>query len=139
MHSYFIPLVFASGRRRRRSLRHAAVLVLLAAAAFVAASTPGLARDPLPAHTAQVAVPATAEVTESVPSVAPIAANFSEQQTAAWAGAQGNDHWLRDSALRTSLPLAPAANALPSPLPPQEQGTWEHLSRAPPAPGGQCA
>jgi hypothetical protein len=140
MHSFFIPLAFASGRRRRRCPRHAGALLLLAAAAFVGALAPSFTRSSLPHPAAQFsAYDVTAEVWGGVPSMAPIVDIIGEQRPAAWAGPQGDHFWLRDSALRASVTLTSAADGFPCSLPAQEKGTWQHLGRPPPATGGHTA
>jgi hypothetical protein len=108
--------------------------------AFVAPSTPGFAHNPLPHPVAQFAAQAaTVQVRESIPDAAPPVSIISEQRTAAWAGPQGDDHWLRDSALTASVTLTPAAEGCPYLLPTQEKETWQHLSRPPPATGSHAA
>ena len=140
MHSFFISLVFASGRRRRRGPRHAGALLLLAAAAFVGALGPSLAQGSLPHPAAQLAAyDVTAEVRGGVPSMAPVVDIIGEQRPAAWAGPQGDHLWLRDSALRASVTLTSAADGFRYLLPAQEKETWQHLCRPPPATGSHAA
>lgn len=140
MHSFFIPLVFASGRRRRSGPRHAGALLLLAAAAFAGALALGLAQNSLPHPAAQLAAyDVTAEVRGGVPSMAPVVDIVGEQLPAAWAGPQGAYLWLRDSALSESVTLTSAPDGFPYLLPRQEKETWQHLSRPPPATGSHAA
>lgn len=140
MHSFFIPLAFASGRRRRREPRHAGPLLLLAVAAFVGALAPSLAQNSLPHPVAPIAAHAvTTAVRDGIPDVAPTVSSVSEQQPAAWAGPQGDHLWQRDSALRASVAPRPAADGFPYLLPTQEKETWQHLSRPPPATGSHAA
>jgi hypothetical protein len=140
MHSFFIPLAFASGRRRRRCPRHAGALLLLAAAAFLGAFAPRLAQNSLPHPVAQLAAyDVTTEVRGGEPSMAAIVDIIGEQRPAAWAGPQGAYLWLRDSALRASVTLTSAADGFPYLLPMQGKETWQHPCRPPPATGSHAA
>lgn len=136
MHTLFRQLASAAGGHQRKRLQPATVMAVLALVVFLGASTQGLARNSAFNNHHGAATVSGLAPSPAVHGYPPVAYFFDASseplQARSTDGMQGDDAWLRDSALQiAATPAATVISCSPSPLP-QRKETRQDRSRPPP-------